>query len=357
MTPLGEELKRLITAQGPISIAHYMAEALGHPRHGYYMGRDPLGRAGDFTTAPEVSQMFGELIGLWLVDLWQRSGSPAPIKLIELGPGRGTLMSDVLRSLKLAPSLAQSVSVHFVETSPTLREQQKKRVPHAHWHDRLEDVEDGFAFILANEFFDALPIQQFVKTNTGWRERLVDWDEESACFHSFINEIGVDYTPFIPNTLKDAPMGSFFELSPASLNVMRVLSARLANQGGAALIIDYGHSMHGLGDTLQAVKAHQYHDPFDTPGDADLTAHVDFAALVETAMVQPLRSFGPTTQGAFLQALGIEARASALKAKATPTQAKDIEAALYRLTHKDEMGELFKVLALTHPKIAMPAGF
>ncbi|MFZ5608680.1 MAG: class I SAM-dependent methyltransferase [Pseudomonadota bacterium] len=357
MTPLARTLIQRIAVRGPITIARYMAEALGHPVHGYYQTRDPLGAQGDFTTAPEISQMFGELIGLWCADLWQRAGMPETVMLVELGPGRGTLMADALRALALLPRLYAATSVHFVETSPVLRARQAGLVPDAQWHDRLADVPQGFAFVIANEFFDALPVRQLVRHRGAWRERMVGLDGTGERLAPCIETASADLSALVPPDLRAGPEGAVFETCPAGLALAHDLGARLATQGGAALIIDYGHAASGHGETLQAVKGHGFADPFAAPGEADLTAHVDFAALALAARKGGAMTHGPVAQGAFLAALGIAERAERLTAGATPQQRAAIEAACARLVEGQAMGQLFKVLALTGRDMPWPAGF
>ncbi len=366
---LAHHLARRILMEGPMTVASFMAEALGHPRWGYYTAHDPFGAAGDFITAPDISQMFGELIGLWAADTWQRLGMPAHLRLIELGPGRGTLMSDALRAASALPPFRQALSVHFVETSPVLRQRQRAALAShrfadggPHWHDRLEDVPDGPAIVIANEFFDALPIRQVQKTPHGWKERLVDLDPaapaEAPRFRFVLDLVGSPGAALVPAGLATAPDGSVFESSPASQAVARVLGARLAAQGGAALIIDYGHDLGpAVGETLQAVRRHAYAPVLDDPGEADITAHVDFESLAEAAAEAGATAFGTVEQGEWLQRLGIVQRAAVLKRTATPKQADDIDSALRRLIGTDQMGTLFKVLALTCPGLDAPAGF
>ena len=287
MTALARHIARMIAATGPIPISHYMALALGHPEHGYYMTRDPLGAGGDFTTAPEVSQMFGELVGLWIADTWIAQGRPSPFILAELGPGRGTLMADALRALRSVPGAIDAADVHFVETSPTLRASQQRLVPKATWHERLDELPGGPLFLVANEFFDALPIAQYVKTERGWCERhvaLTDGaSEETPHFAPVLAPVATPAN-VLPPAMRDAPPGSIGEISPAAAGIAETIGVRLAAHGGAALIIDYGHPRSAAGDTLQALRTHQYVDPFDAPGEADLTAHVDFEALAAAAM-------------------------------------------------------------------------
>ncbi len=342
---LGERLARAITLAGPIPLSQFMGSANAH----YYATRDPLGARGDFTTAPEISQMFGELIGLWLADLWDRAGRPAA-RYVELGPGRGTLAADALRAMAKA---GLTPPVDFIETSPTLRAAQAERVPSAQWHLGFTGIpEEGPLLIVANEFFDALPIRQLVATNDGWRERLV------ACQDTLFLPIAGDrsFDMIIPRDLLQAAPGSILETSPASVAVLRGLAQRLTAQGGAALIIDYGYEGPAIGDTLQAVRGHAYANPFDEPGEADLTAHVDFATLKEAAEAEGLTVHGPVTQGAFLKALGIEARTETL-AKVAPDRAEALAVDRDRLINPEQMGDLFKVIALTAPGWPIPAGF
>ncbi|HEY1125648.1 MAG TPA: SAM-dependent methyltransferase [Sphingobium sp.] len=311
----------------------------------YYGGRDPLGRAGDFITAPEISQMFGELIGLWTADLVLRSGA-GNAAYVELGPGRGTLAADALRAMARA---GFHPPVHFVETSPALREKQQHAVPHARWHDDVATLPaDRPLIVIANEFFDALPIRQFERTARGWRERMV-------ADGSFLPG-DVDCAGEIPLGLSDAPLGAIVERNPAAESVMAMLGQRIAAQGGALLALDYGYEGPATGDTLQAMSAHQFADPLEAPGTRDLTAHVDFAMLAAVAREAGLRPTPCVTQGAFLTALGIDARAAAL-AKANPAEAAAIEAARHRLVAPEAMGRLFKALCGRHPDWPMPAGF
>ncbi|HEY0833073.1 MAG TPA: SAM-dependent methyltransferase [Azospirillum sp.] len=362
---LARALARRIAHEGPITVAAFMAEALGHPRLGYYMRQDPFGTQGDFTTAPEISQMFGELIGLWCADTWQRLGMPAEINLVELGPGRGTLMADALRAASILPPFRDAIRVHMVETSPTLRARQKATLAgrDAAWHDRLEDVPEGPALVIANEFFDALPVRQIQKAPHGWTERLVDIDPdtpdgEEPRFRFVLEAFGSPGASLVPERLRDAQVGSVVEVSPASQAVARALGQRLTAQGGAALVIDYGYA-HGpaVGDTVQAVRKHAYAPVLEAPGMADLTAHVDFASLAAAAREAGADAFGPVDQGDLLQRLGIEQRAAVLKRTASPRQAADIDTALARLIAPDQMGTLFKAIALTAPGLGAPAGF
>jgi NADH dehydrogenase [ubiquinone] 1 alpha subcomplex assembly factor 7 len=341
--PLAARLARLIAEEGPISVARYMAEANAH----YYATRDPLGAAGDFITAPEISQMFGELIGAWLADLWQRAGSPELCHYVELGPGRGTLAADALRAIRSAGLLPQ---VHLVETSPALRMRQAELLPRARWHESLDSLPDSAPMlVVANEFFDALPIRQFVAGEAGWCERLVGFQDGR-----FAPVIG----PPIADcpTSERAPIGTIIESSPAAVATVHDLSERLIRQGGALLIIDYGHARSGSGDTFQAVRSHGFADPWSDPGECDLTAHVDFEALATAPQAAGMQVHGPVEQGAWLPALGIDLRADAL-ARAAPASADEIRTARNRLVEEDQMGSLFKVMALSAPGWPIPAGF
>ena len=342
---MAARLARLIGATGPISVARYMAEANAH----YYATRDPFGAAGDFTTAPEISQMFGELIGAWLADLWSRAGSPVA-HYVELGPGRGTLAADALRAMRAAGLRPQ---VHFVETSPVLRERQTEKVADAIWHEDVASLPtDAPLMVVANEFFDALPVRQFVATPTGWRERLVDHREGR-----FVPGLGPTVgAEVVPEHIRAAPPGTVLEVSPASTFILGQLAEAIAERGGAALIVDYGHERTSAGETLQAVAKHGFADPWAEPGERDLTAHVDFEALAQVGRAAGVRLFGPTGQGEWLEALGISARAAALAASA-PGRAEEIAAAHRRLTSSDAMGTLFKVLALVGEGWPDPAGF
>lgn len=357
---LVDHLRRRVAAEGPLALSDVMADALTHPRFGYYATRDPFGAGGDFVTAPEVSQMFGELIGLWAVVVWQQMGSPATVHLVELGPGRGSLMADALRASRPVPGFHAALQVHLVEASRTLREIQGRSLAGyaPSWHDDVSGLPDGPAIIIANEFFDALPIVQLVRSGAGWHERRLAFDPESAApVWTLTPGISPLAALLHPRVLTAARPGEVAEVSPASLSVADALARRLARDGGAALVIDYGHAESAAGDTLQAVKAHEHVDVLATLGDADLTAHVDFAALARAVSQAGGVPHGPVTQGAFLSALGIVQRAQSLMAKATPEQARDIEAATVRLIDPGEMGTLFKVAAWTGPAADPPPGF
>ncbi|MBB3034130.1 class I SAM-dependent methyltransferase [Alteriqipengyuania lutimaris] len=312
---------------------------MGESNAHYYATRDPLGSGGDFTTAPEISQMFGELVGLWLADIWSRAGAPPDPLYCELGPGRGTLAGDGLRSMArfgLAPQ------VHFIEGSPTLRSLQAQAVPGAQFHEDLTSVpEDRPLLLVANEFFDALPVRQLVRIEDGWRERMVGLGDDGA-FRFVAGDQPMHSA--VPPELVDADTGTIVETCPAASAIMHEIARRLVTQGGVALIIDYGHLGRRTGSTLQAIRAHRKVDPLAEPGAADLTAHVDFPALADVARHEGARVLGSATQNEWLTALGIDARAGAL-AKAAPHRAEEVEAARSRLVAPEQMGALFKVIA------------
>ncbi len=348
---LGRLIAQRIALTGPISLADFMAEALGHPRLGYYRRARPIGAAGDFTTAPEISQMFGELIGAWLAERWLAMGRPAPVRLVELGPGRGTLMADALRATRGVPGFHAALDIHFVETSETLQAAQRAALPGVAvtWHERFDQVPDGPLLLVANEFFDALPVRQFHRTGTGWRERMVGLDDSGA-LRLALAPGATPFAAFLPN----AATGAEAEIGEAGRALAGEIGARIDRHGGWALVIDYSDETSGRAASLQAVRAHRGTDILDRPGETDLSAHVDLAALAAAARVA---AFGPVGQGLFLQRLGIAARAAVLRQRATPEQARALDAALARLIAPGQMGTLFRVLALGDGKSAPPAGF
>ncbi len=348
----------MIAADGPISIERFMTLTLQHPRYGYYRTKLPIGAAGDFTTAPEIHQMFGELIGLWAVEVWRQLGEPAPFHLIELGPGRGTLMADILRAARLRPAFLQAAEIHLVEASEALMDLQRASLSGTpvKWHRSIDTLPDGASIIIANEFFDALPIRQYVLTGEGLCERVVGLDADGAlCF-------GLVLTSAPAATV--AAHGAMLEVGAIAQAIMRDLAARLVAMPGALLAIDYGYMRPGSGDTFQALRHHKPHDPLRALGEADLTALVDFTALARAAGSEGAAVYGPIGQGKFLSRLGIFERAASLKRKATPEQTAAIDAALARLARPGpqsgpnaSMAELFKVLAIMSPDLPVPPGF
>ena len=334
-----------------------METCLTHPEFGYYMTRDPIGQAGDFTTAPEISQMFGELIGCWAAQIWQKSGCPTPLKWIELGPGHGTLTADALRAIINVSEMAKNIEVHLVEASPPLRRQQQRVLAKWQpiWHTSLATIPGGPCIIVANEFFDALPVRQFIRDRETWRERLVTLDKTDTL--SFVASPRLPINPELPATLADVQNGEIIEVSPSSISIAKALTYRLCKHGGVALIIDYGHDADVAGETLQAVRTHAYASVLDAPGKTDLTAHVNFAELARAAKSAGGATYGPVTQESFLMALGIEARAKQLFEQATVEQCADIKSAFKRLTAPEAMGHLFKVMAIGVPDKQPPPGF
>ena len=353
---LKRKILKLIEAQGPLTVAQYMAIALGDPEHGYYMRRDPLGR--DFITAPEVSQIFGELIGLFFLQAWEDRGRPKNFHLVELGPGRGTLMADMMRATaKLRPEFVHAARITLVETSPALRAKQADALAtlSVSWVSRFDDASvDGPLFLVANEFFDALPIHQFWKTEHGWHECMVISEGQ---------ELRLALTPettppsAIPASVRDAPNDSAVEVNPGATELVRRIASRIASKGGVALIIDYGHAQTATGDTFQGMKENEYVDVLAEPGEADLTAHLDFGPLADAAREAGARVLGPVPQADFLTALGIKERAERLK-RDNPERIVGIDLDVDKLTHPREMGTLFKVLALFEGKdLSRPPGF
>ncbi|PRD45408.1 methyltransferase [Phyllobacterium phragmitis] len=352
MTALKQRLVRLVEAAGPISVAEYMTACLGDREAGYYTTREPFGRDGDFITAPEVSQMFGELIGVWCVGAWAALGQPQNAVLCEIGPGRGTLMADMLRTLaRIAPAFLRSVRIAMVETSPRLTEIQQQKLsgaaPSISWHQHIEDIPEGPLILVANELFDALPIRQFVKINDRFVERLVttvSTDEGTGL--GFTAGAGSIDAALLPDGHMQAPDGAIFEAAPVRTALMQQIAERIGAGRGAALLIDYGHLEAGFGDTLQAVSKHKPQGVFERPGQADLTSHVDFAALAETARALACRT-GTMTQGDFLIAMGLLDRARQLGANKDETYREQIRHDVERLAGPDQMGTLFKVLCVS----------
>ncbi|UUX51263.1 class I SAM-dependent methyltransferase [Nisaea acidiphila] len=357
--PLSEHLRKLIARNGPLTVARYMEEALLHPEHGYYTGREPFGRQGDFITAPEVSQVFGELTGLWCAAAWQQMGSPGKIALVEFGPGRGTLMADALRATRIVPGFADALDIHLVEASPRLRELQRETLAGVEvtWHETPDTLPARSALMIGNEFFDALPIRQLVFRADGWKERCIGWDDKESRFVWTEQPAEPGLAALVPASAGHPHPGAVFEISIAARDHMSTIAAHLAAQGGTGLFIDYGHGRSAYGDTFQAVRAHRPVDVLDAPGSADLTAHVDFDALQIRAHAAGCTCFGTITQGNFLTALGLEARTEQLLRNATDSQAAALRSGARRLIEPAEMGTLFKVIAVAAPDIDELPGF
>ena len=360
-TPLEAEIRRRIQMAGPMPVRQYMELCLSHPVHGYYTTRDPLGRGGDFITAPEISQVFGELLGLWAASAWHRMGQPENVRLVEIGPGRGTMMLDALRAAQVVPAFRAAVVLHLVEISPALQQRQQQAmatldVP-AMWHQTFDEVPDGPVIVLANELFDALPVNQAIKQFNGWYERVVEIGHDGNLAFGMADEVIPLFEQLVPPSMRDVSIGAVYEWRADNLPLS--LSRRLMHQGGAALVLDYGHLQSAAGDTLQAVGGHAFVDPLQSPGEVDLTAHVDFQALALTAESMGARVSGPIEQGNFLRNLGIEKRAATLKSLASPEKRAEIDSAVKRLLGegRTEMGKLFKALGIAHPSIGKLPGF
>ncbi len=357
-TPLEERLIALIKSRGPISIADYMADALFHPHDGYYTSQTPIGAKGDFTTSPEISQIFGELIGLWLVQSWEDIGAPKAFNLVELGPGRGALMQDILRAARLRPAFLDAARIWLVETSGRLRHEQQRRLRDAgiapEWADRFADVPAAPTLLVANEFFDCLPIRQFMRVETGWRERLVGVDEKGLAFT-------LAETPPLPTIdipeMHAAAIGDIFEVNEPGEALIDEIARALIERSGRALIIDYGHMQSGYGDTLQSIRRHAHWPVLNAPGSADITAHVNFERLFTRAFAAGAAAFGPVSQGEFLERLGLVIRLERLSAGKSAAEAADLFAGAHRISSSSQMGELFKALCISSPSLPEPAGF
>jgi NADH dehydrogenase [ubiquinone] 1 alpha subcomplex assembly factor 7 len=367
-TPLDAEIRNRIAHDGPMPVSEFMALCLYDPQHGYYSQRQPFGTAGDFVTAPEISQMFGELIGVWAMEVWIAMGLPDPVALIECGPGRGTMMRDILRATRSMEGFRRALRVHLVETSPCLQAQQRKTLSTVnepaqrihisvplHWHACFDEVPAIPSIVVANEFFDALPVRQAERRATGWHERMVTVDAGGALALTVARAPLADAELVLPPAVATAASGEIFEWRSGDA---AAAIARRAAGGGAALIIDYGHLTSATGDTFQAVRAHRYVNPLAAPGRSDLTAHVDFEALGNAARKAGARVHGPVEQGTWLKRMGIEARAAMLQAHAGKRDI-DIAEDLRRLAGAgpDEMGVLFKVIAFSAPEIKQVPGF
>jgi SAM-dependent MidA family methyltransferase len=350
---LGDRLKAQIASSGPLTVAQYMTACLHDPRDGYYATRPRLGEGGDFITAPLVSQMFGELIGLWAVECWTRLGGPGRFRLVEAGPGDGTLMSDLLRAARLAPDFLDAADLWLIETSAPLTEVQRARLAtgplQPRWADSLAALPAGAPVILiANELLDCLPVRQFVRTARGWAERMVGLNDHGQL------AFGLSPRP-VDRLMPEADPGDLIEISPAQEAFAAELGGLIARDGGAAVLIDYGRGEPGAGDTLQALRSHQKVSPLDAPGEADLTVHADFPAVAAAARGAGAQASAILTQGELLARLGVHARAEALM-RARPDQAEKVQRQLARLTAPDQMGDLFKALAIHAPGL-VPPGF
>jgi NADH dehydrogenase [ubiquinone] 1 alpha subcomplex assembly factor 7 len=360
-TPLDAVIRARIARDGPMPIATFMTLCLYDPDHGYYLRGDPLGAAGDFVTAPEVSQMFGEMIGLWAAEVWQEIGAPAVLELIEIGPGRGTMMLDAIRAARAAPEFRRALRVHLVEVSPALRQRQAHTLRDAgdvpvRWHTTLAEVPPGPAIVLANEFFDALPVNQAERRPTGWHERQITVNAGGELAYTLAPEPIAGFERHLPPAVAKAPVGAVFEWRGDRFATD--LASRVSKDG-VALVIDYGHAESAAGDTFQAVRSHRYASPLAMPGRTDLTAHVDFAAHARAATAAGTRTHGPVEQGVWLKRIGIETRARSLQAAVAEDKRGRIAADLTRLvgTGATDMGSLFKAMAISAPQITHLPGF
>lgn len=356
MNPLARRIASRIALTGPITVADFMAEALTHPQLGYYRRADPLGRGGDFITAPEISQMFGELVAIWLYSAWKACGGPLPATLAEIGPGRGTLMKDMLRTFaRLDPQFAAGIGFAIIEASPRLAELQKQTlagVPtRPEWFGHVDQLPDRPLFIVGNELFDALPVRQYVKSADGWRERVIGLQDDGSL--AFMAGAGSVDAALLPPDATSASEGSVVELAPARSALMEAIAARLERDSGAGLFIDYGYERPAVGDTLQAVRRHAYDHVLAHPGEADLTAHVDFAALAEAARANGLDAH-VMTQGDFLLAMGLLERAGRLGASRDAAEQERIRGEVDRLASPEAMGTLFKALTVVPKGAAIP---
>jgi NADH dehydrogenase [ubiquinone] 1 alpha subcomplex assembly factor 7 len=384
LTPAAQKLAARIAASGPIPFHDYMQACLYDPEHGYYKRRDPLGRGGDFITAPEISQVFGELIGLWAGETWRRMGEPDEIRLVELGPGRGTLMADALRALRVLPGFRKSVTVHLIETSESLACAQKEALKGVScpvfWHCETSEVPPGVAIVIANEFLDCLPVRQYVfdAATRLWRERMVAF--EAGGFKFELNAEGIEDplilsfspggegTPELRSTVRGGPQpapsprgeragvrgafndtedGAILEIRPGTAAILEALAGRAAQAPIAALIVDYGYSRPSTGDTVQAVSRHRYAGLFERPGEADLTAHVDFPDLIRQAEALGLGAYGPMPMGEWLLRLGLEARVDQLMSSVSEEAAREVVSRISRLVDPKQMGALFKAVIFT----------
>ncbi len=367
MSELKNRIIARIRAEGPMSVAEYMGLCLLDPKHGYYPTRDPLGSDGDFITAPEISQMFGEVIGLWAIQSWTDMGKPEKITLVEMGPGRGIMMSDILRAARLAPDFLKAVSVTLIEVSAALEAVQAKTLADSpvpvNWISALSDLPDGPVIIIGNEYLDCLPIRQFIQKDrfagsAGWHERLVtlDTNSDDLCFATAPEPISKIVQDTLPAAQSTARNNELLEICPAANQLLDQLSERFRQSSGRALFIDYGPSETEFGDTLQALKRHEKVDVFSDPGNTDLTARVDFGALTELSQKLNMTTTAPVTQREFLSKLGLEMRAVAL-ARSQPDAKEKIARQMERLMAEDQMGSLFKAICFQSADLELPMGF
>jgi NADH dehydrogenase [ubiquinone] 1 alpha subcomplex assembly factor 7 len=360
-TGLSKRLAERISSGGPLSVGVFLSEAMFDPCAGFYATKDPIGAGEDFITAPEISQIFGELIGLWLASCWQNMRHPAPVQLVEFGPGRGTMMKDILRAVRAVPGFANALSVNLIEASPALINVQAKMLAHApcavNWQSALSDVPDEACLVVGNEYLDCLPIRQFVRQNGAWFERLVDHAKDGS-FHFVLSgaSASAPEIAMIAPALRAAPDGALVEVRPAIAPLMDELAVRFAAAPGMALFIDYGPANSETGDTLQAIKGHKKVGPLDAPGSADLTTRVDFEEIKRAAQKAGLQVAGPVSQGGWLKRLGLEYRAADLMQK-NPAQKSKLARQVYRLTDPDQMGDLFKIIAIFPKAAPVPEGF
>ena len=358
---IADRLRERIAQGGPISVAAFMTQALFDPSEGFYATKDPIGAGADFITAPEISQMFGELIGLWIAQSWLDLGKPDPLQLVELGPGRGTMLADALRACRAVPGLLPAIQVTLIEASAALKAVQAATLgpsgAQIRWIDRLENVPPGPSIIVGNEFLDCLPLRQAIRRDGRWHERLIGLDNSDS--GEFVFVLGPPLGPdeaLIPERLREAADNSLVELRPGDRQIVDLLSSRFADHPGRALLIDYGPAQSEPGDTLQAIRAHRKVPPLEQPGTADLTARVDFESLTGCARDGGLTAYGPVEQGPFLLDLGIEPRAAVLS-QSKPGQRSVIARQVWRLTDEQQMGSLFKLVCFDSPGLATPPGF
>jgi len=356
-TPLEDRLALTIKAGGPISVGDFIEDALGHPQYGFYTAHEAIGAGGAFTTAPEISQVFGEIVGAWLVDGWSALGEPGRFALVELGPGRGVLMADILRVAARRPEFLKGAQVRLYERSARLRLEQSRRLKDeadVDWLLKLEDAPATPMLVAANEFLDCLPIRQFQKTEAGWRERLVGLGEDGGLAFVLADAPAEDE---VPAFAYDAKPGAIVETRLEADRLVEFFCKRFLDKPGRAIFIDYGHARSGLGDTLQAVRGHERVPPLSSPGLADVTSHVDFQQLARTAAAAGCAVYGPVTQGSFLARLGAVERTAALSERASREERTLLQSGLQRLVAPGEMGEVFKVLCISSPGLRAPAGF